>query len=67
MVRVQVYQIKDPRLKTIRWLKKYLSLSPFKGQSNEYQGFLGTCWLKVSPYSDSTAYRRLSSIHKVVH
>ena len=48
VVRVQVYQTKDPRLKTTRWLKNCLSLSSFKGQSNEYQRFLGNWWLKVS-------------------
>ena len=42
-------------------------LSSFKGQSNEYQGFLGTWWLKVSSRCDSAAYRQLDSIHKVVH
>ena len=26
-----------------------------KGQSNEYQGYLGTWWLKVSPHNDSAA------------
>ena len=40
----------------------------FKGQSNnEYQGFLETWWLKVSPHSDSAAYRQLNYISKVVH
>ena len=42
-------------------------LSSFKGQSNEYQGFLGTWWLKVSPHSDSVFYRQLNYIHKVLH
>ena len=65
--RVQVYQTKDPRFKCIRWLKSCLSLSSFKGQSNEYHRFLGTWWLKVSPCCDSAAYRQLNSIHKVVH
>ena len=27
--------------------EKLPQLSSFKGQSNEYQGFLGTWWLKV--------------------
>ena len=67
VVRVQVFQTKDPRFKTIRRLKNCLSFSSFKGQSNEYQGFLGTWWLKVSPGCDSAAYRQLNSIHKVVH
>ena len=67
MVRVQVYQTKDPRFKSIWWLKNYFSLSSFKGQSNEYQGFLGASWLKVSPHCDSAAYKQLISIHKVVH
>ena len=58
MVRVQV--------KTIWWLKNCLSLSSFKGQSNEYQ-FLGAWLLKVSPHSDSAAYRQLNYIHKVVY
>ena len=30
----------------------------FKGQSNDYQGFLGTWCLKVSPHSDSDAHRQ---------
>ena len=47
MVRVQAYQTKDPRFKTIRWLKNCLNLSSLKGESNEYQRFLGTWWLKV--------------------
>ena len=67
MVRVQVYQTKDPRFKTIWWLKNCFSLSLFKGQSNEYQGILGAWWLKVSPQCDSAACRQLNSIHKVVH
>ena len=67
MVRAQVYQTKDPRFKTIMWLKNCLSLSFFKGQSNEYQGFLGAWWLKVSPHCDSAATSQLNSIHKVVH
>ena len=58
---------KDPRFKTIRWLKNCLQLSSFKGQSNEYQGFLGTWWLKVSHHSDSVTYKQLNYIHKVVH
>ena len=56
MVRAQVYQTKDPRFKTIWWLKNCLSLSSFKGQYNEYQGLLGAWWLKVSPHCDSAAY-----------
>ena len=67
MVMAQVYQTKDSRFKTIWWLKNCLSLSSFKGQSNEYQGFLGAWWLKVSPHCDSAAYRQLNSIHKVVY
>ena len=67
MVRVQVYQTKDPRFKTKWRLKNCLSLSSFKSQSNEYQGFLGAWWLKVSPHCDSAAYRQLNSVHKVVH
>ena len=39
----------------------------FKGQSNEYQRFLGTLWLQVSHLCDSAVYRQLNSIHKVVH
>ena len=67
MVRAQVYQTKDPRFKTIRWLKNCLSISSFKSQSNEYRQSLGTWWLKVSPHCDSAVYRQLNSIHKVVH
>ena len=67
VVRIQVYQTKDPRFKTIRWLKNCLCISSFKGQSNEYQGFLETWWLKVSPHCGSAVYRQLNSIHKVVH
>ena len=67
MVRTQVYQTKDPWFKTIWWLKKCVSLSSFKAQSNEYQGFLEVWWLKVSPHCDSAAYRQLNSIPKVVH
>ena len=67
MVREQVYQTKDPRIKTIWWLKNCLGLSSFKGQSNEYQGFLGMWWLKVNPHCDFAAYRQLNSIHKVVN
>ena len=66
MVRVQVYQTKDTRFKTIWWLKNCLRLSSFKGQSNECQGFLGAWWLKVSPHCDYAAYIRLNSIHKKV-
>ena len=66
VVRVQVHQTKDARFKTIRWLKNCLNLSSFTVQSNEYQGFLGTWWLKVSLRCDS-APGKLSSIHKVVH
>ena len=44
-----------------------LVLSSFKGQSSEYQGFLGMWWLKVSPHCDSAAFRQSNSIHKVVH
>ena len=67
VVRAQVYQTKDPWFKTIRWLKNWLSISSFKGQSNGYQGFLGTWWLKVSLQCNSAVYRQLNSIHKVVH
>ena len=67
VVRAQVYQTKDPRFKTIRWLKNCLSISSFKGQSNKYQEFLRTWWLKVSPHCDSAVYRQLNSIPKVVH
>ena len=47
VVKVQVYQTKDARFKTIRWLKNCLNLPSFEVQSNEYQRFLGTWWLKV--------------------
>ena len=65
-VRVLVYQTKDPRFKTIRWLK---AASAFIIQRSiyEYQEFLGTWWLKVSPDSDSVVYRQMNYIHKVVH
>ena len=53
MDRVQVNQTKDPRFKTIRWLKKCLSLSTCKDQSNENLGCLGNWWLKVSPPTDN--------------
>ena len=47
----------DPRFKTIGWLKNCLRLSSVKGQSNEYQGFLGIWWLKViSPHCDAAAF-----------
>ena len=49
-----------PRFKTIRQLKKL-------DQSNEQQWFLETLWLKVSPCSDSAAFKELNFIHKVVH
>ena len=42
-------------------------ISSFKVQSNKYQGFLGTWWLKVSSHSDSVDYRQLNYIHKEVH
>ena len=48
MVRAQVYLTKDLRFKTIKWLKNCLSLSSFKGQSNECQGFLGDSVVKSS-------------------
>ena len=67
VVRVQVYQTVGPRFKTMRWLKNCISLSSFKGQSNEYQGFLGTWWLKITRYCDSAAFRQLNSIQEVVH
>ena len=54
-------------VKTINGLKNSISLSSFEGQSNKYQGFLGTWWLKVSPHCDSAAFRQLNSIHKMVH
>ena len=48
--------------------EKLLQPLSFKGQSNnEYEGFLETWWLKVSPHSDSAAYRQLNYISKVVH
>ena len=53
--------------KTVKWLKNYTSLSPFKSEFNEYQGFLETWWLKISPHCDSEAFRQLSSIHIVVY
>ena len=56
-VKVQVYQTRGPRFKTIRWLKNYISLSSFAGQYNEYQRLLGIGWLKVSPHCDSAALR----------
>ena len=65
VVRVQIYQTKDSRFKTIRWLKNCLSLSPFKDQSNEYQGFLGAWWLKK--VLTVTSFTKLNSIHEVVH
>ena len=55
MVRVQVYQTKNPRFKTIWWLKNCLNRSSFKGHSNEYQKFVGAWWLKVSPHCNSAA------------
>ena len=66
VLRVQVYQTKDPRFKTIGWLKNCHNLSSFKVQSNEHQKFLGNWLLKVSLHRDSAA-RQLNSIHKVVH
>ena len=67
VVKAQVYQTKDPRFKSIRWLENRHSISSFKAQSNDYQGFLGTCCLKVSSHCDSAVYRQLNSIQKVVH
>ena len=65
--RAQVYQTKDLRFKTIGWQKSCHSLSSLKSQSNEYLGFLGAWWLKVSPPCNSAAYRQLNTINKVVH
>ena len=48
-------------------LGSWKTASFFKGQSNEYQGFLGTWWIKVSPHSDSVAYRQFNYIHKMFH
>ena len=67
MIRVYVYKTRDPMFKTLRWLKNCLNLLSFKGQSNEYQGFLGTWCLKVSTHCDSAACKLLNSNHKVVH
>ena len=67
MVRAQVYQTRCPRLKAIWWLKTCVSLSSFKGQLNEQQGFLEIWWLKISLDCDSVAFRQLNCIHKVVH
>ena len=47
--------------------EKMSQLSSFQGESNEYQGFLGTWWLKVSPHSDSAVYKQLNYINKVVY
>ena len=55
------------QVQTLKVAKKLPQISSFKGQSSEYQGFLQTWWLKVSPHSDSVAYRQLNYIHKVVH
>ena len=65
VVRAQVYQTIVTRLKTLRWPKSYISLSPCEGESTKYQRFLGNCCLKVSLQCDS--FRKLNSIHKVVH
>ena len=58
--RVQVYQTRGPRFKTIKWLKNCSRLSFFQGQPNNYQEFLGTFWLKLSPHCDSAAFRHWS-------
>ena len=54
VVRVQVYQTKDSRFKNHTVAEKLPQ--PFiLLQSNDYQGFQGTCWLKVSSHCDSAA------------
>ena len=66
VVRVQAYQTKDPRFKTIRRLKNYLNFHPSK--VNLWLSRIpGDLVVKVSPHSDSVAYRQMNYIHKLVH
>ena len=51
----QGFQVQNHKL-----AEKLPQLSSFKNQSNKYQVFLGTWWLKVSPHSDSATYRQLN-------
>ena len=62
--RVQVYQTKNPRFKTIRWLKNYHSFHPSKVNLMNIKDSWG---LKVTPHSDSIAYMQLNYINKVVY
>ena len=64
---MQVYQNLWSQVQDHKVTEKMPQLSSFKGQSIEYQGFLGTWWLKVIPHSDSIACRKLNYIPKVVH
>ena len=45
--------------------EKLHQASSFEGQSNEYQGFLGTLLLKVSPQYDSKSFPQMNSIHYI--
>ena len=59
VVRVQVYQTKNPRFKTIRWLKNYLSFHSLKVCLMNIKDSWG-----LGPHSDSVTYRQLNYIHK---
>ena len=57
MVQALYSQSRVTEFKTTRWLQSRLSLSSFRGPSNEYQEFL-------SPRSGSGVLRQLNPTHK---
>ena len=65
MVKALDYQPRSPVFKTTGWHQGQLSLSSFRGRSNEYQKLLGT-WVKrkLPPRSGSAALRQLNLTHK---
>ena len=67
MVRVQVYQTKDPRVKTIsnKAAENLPQLLLQKDQSIMNITMIpGDLVVKVCPRSDSVTYKQLNSIHK---
>ena len=70
LLNVLGYRLTTPEVQEVQNHKVAENLhqaSSFEGQSNEYQGFLGTWLLKLSPQYDSTAFPQMNPIHNVVH
>ena len=68
VVRVQIYQTKDPRFKTISWLKNYFSFHPSNINLMNTKDSWGLgVKSKSSHHSESVACRQLNYMHKMVH